>query len=185
MRYRRHIFNPIWIILILNLILVIVSYIYPGIILYFGLVPQYFLNRPWTIVTSIFVHSGLWHFIANMLTFYFLGSYLSRLIGYSILLIIYLSGGILGGIFYLFLGEPLSIVIGASGAVFAVGGALTVMRPKLKVMVFPVPIPLSLWIAVVGAFAILSFVPYVAWEAHLGGLITGLIAGCIYRRIIR
>lgn len=76
----------------------------------------------------------------------------------------------------------MSIAIGASGAIFALGGALTMMRPQLKVIVFPIPAPLPLWTAVIGGFIILSFLPFVAWQAHLGGLIVGLVAGYIFRR---
>jgi len=182
MRYRRYPINPIWIIIAINLLLLIATYIYPKLIVLFGLIPELFLSRPWTIVTNMFMHSGLWHFFANMLTLYFFGSYLSRLIGYSKLLIIYFGGGILGSVLYIFLGEPLSIAVGASGAAFALGGVLAIMRPKLRVIVFPIPIPLPLWIAVVGGFVILSFLPYVAWQAHLGGMIVGLIAGYIFKR---
>ena len=148
----------------------------------FGLIPELFLSRPWTIVTNMFIHSGLWHCFANMLTLYFFGSYLSRLIGDSKLLIVYFGGGLLGNILYILLGEPLSIAVGASGAVFALGGALAMMRPKLKVIVFPIFVPLPLWIAVIGGFVILSFLPNIAWQAHLGGLIVGLIAGYIFKR---
>ncbi|MFC1983410.1 rhomboid family intramembrane serine protease [Chloroflexota bacterium] len=182
MRYRTFNRNPIWIIIAINLLLLIVTLIYPRLILLLGLMPELFLSRPWTIITSMFMHSGLWHFFANMLTLYFFGSYLSRLVGYSKFLIVYLGGGILGNILYILLGEPLSIAVGASGAVFALGGALAIMRPKLKVIVFPVPVPIPLWIAVIGGFVILSFLPFVAWQAHLGGLIIGLIAGYIFSR---
>jgi len=89
----------------------------------------------------MFIHSGIWHFFANMLTLYFFGFYLSRLIGDSKLLIVYFGGGILGNILYIFLGNPLSIAVGVSGAVFALGGALAIMRPKLRVIVFPIPVP--------------------------------------------
>ena len=82
----------------------------------------------------------------------------------------------------LLLGEPLSVAVGASGAIFALGGALAVMRPKLRVVIFPIPVPLPLWIAVIGGFIILSLLPFVAWQAHLGGLIIGFIAGYIFRR---
>ncbi len=181
MRYRRFDLSPIWIIIAINLLLLIATYIYPRLIVLFGLIPELFLSRPWTIVTNMFMHSGLWHCAANMFTLYFFGSYLSRLIGDSKLLIVYFSGGILGSILYILLGEPLSIAVGASGAVFALGGALAMMRPKLRVIVFPIPVPLQLWVAVIGGFVILSFLPYVAWQAHLGGLIIGLIAGYIFR----
>jgi len=117
-----------------------------------------------------------------MLTLYFFGRYLSRLIGDSKLLIVYFAGGILGNILYILLGEPLSVAVGASGAIFALGGALAMMRPKLRVFVFPIPVPLPLWIAVIGGFIILSLLPFVAWQAHLGGLIIGFMAGYIFRR---
>ena len=182
MRYRKFSLNPIWIIIAINLLLLIATYIYPRLIVLFGLIPELFLSRPWTIVTNMFMHSGLWHFFANMLTLYFFGSYLSRLIGNSKFLFVYFGGGVLGNILYILLGEPLSIAVGASGAIFALGGALAVMRPKLRVVVFPIPVPLPLWIAVIGGFIILSFLPFVAWQAHLGGLIIGFIAGYIFRR---
>ena len=88
----------------------------------------------------------------------------------------------LDSVLYILLGEPLSIAVGASGAVFALGGTLAMMRPKLRVIVFPIPVPLPLWVAVIGGFVILSFLPYVAWQAHLGGLIIGSIAGYTFKR---
>jgi membrane associated rhomboid family serine protease len=72
--------------------------------------------------------------------------------------------------------------VGASGAIFALGGALAMLRPKLPVLVFPIPVPMPLWIAVIGSFVVLSFIPSVAWQAHLGGLIVGLVAGYFFRR---
>ena len=162
--------------------MLVAALIYPRLRFLLGLMPELFLSRPWTILTNMFMHSGLWHFFTNMVTLYFFGSYLSRLIGDSKFLIIYFGGGILGNILYILLGEPLSIAIGASGAVFALGGTLAMMRPKLKVIVFPIPAPLPLWVAVIGGFVILSFLPFVAWQAHFGGLIIGLIAGYILRR---
>jgi len=87
-----------------------------------------------------------------------------------------------GNVLFILLAPPLSIVIGASGAVFALGGALTVMRPKLRVFVFPLPVPIPLWSAVIGGFLIISLFPHIAWQAHLGGLVSGLIAGYFFRK---
>jgi membrane associated rhomboid family serine protease len=181
-RYQRFNLNPIWIIIAINLLMLVATFVSPRLIFLLGLAPAIFLSRPWTIVTNLFIHSGLWHLLANMLTLYFFGSYFSRLVGDSKFLIVYFSGGILGNILYILLGEPLSVAVGASGAIFALGGALAMMRPKLRVFVFPIPVPLPLWIAVIGSFIVLSFLPFVAWQAHLGGLIVGLIAGYIFRR---
>ena len=174
--------TPIWFLIILNLILFIATAIFPKLILLFGLQPASFLLRPWTIVTNLFIHGGLWHIIANMLTLYFFGTYLTKLIGKNKVLIVYFGGGILGSILYILLGSPFVPVVGASGAVFALGGALAVMRPSLTVFIFPIPVPIPLWIAVIGGFLILSFLPFVAWQAHLGGIVFGLIAGYFFKR---
>ena len=151
------------------------------VLLNLGLVPVAFLDRPWTIVTNLFVHSGFWHIFGNMITFYFFGSFLSRLVGQNKLLMLYFGGGILGNILYILLGEPISIAVGASGAVYAIAGALVVMMPNLRVMLYFF-IPMPLWVVVLVFMVIFSFIPYVAWQAHLGGLIAGLIAGYFFRR---
>jgi membrane associated rhomboid family serine protease len=117
-----------------------------------------------------------------MLTLYFFGTYLSRLVGEGKFLFVYFGGGILGNILFLLLAPPFSVAVGASGAIFALGGALAVMRPRIPVFVFPIPLPIPLWLAVIGGFLLLSFLPYIAWQAHLGGLILGLIAGYFFKR---
>lgn len=150
-----------------------------------GLRTASFLAQPWTIVTNLFVHGSIWHLIFNMLTFYFFGSFLSRLVGTRAFLIICFCGGILGNVFFMLLGSPFAIVIGASGAIFALGGTLAVLTPRLRVYVFPIPAPIPLWAAVLGGFLIMSFVPGVAWQGHLGGLVFGLIAGLVLRRGVR
>jgi membrane associated rhomboid family serine protease len=71
-------------------------------------------------------------------------------------------------------------VVGASGAVYAVGGALAVMRPNARVMIFPFPVPIPLWLAIL--IGLLVIAPGVAWQAHLGGVLTGLVMGFIFRK---
>lgn len=174
--------GPIGFLIVINIILFITTSIKQDLLFQLGLVPTLFLQRPWTIITSMFVHAGFGHIFANMITLYFFGSYLNQLIGERYFWIVYFLGGILGSLLYLLLAPPLSVAVGASGAVFAVGGALTVLRPKLTVFIFPIPAPIPLWIAVIGGFLILSFMPLVAWQAHFGGLALGLAAGYQFRR---
>ena len=174
--------SPIQLLIGINLLLFIATVIKPELRFLLGLQPAIFLERPWTIVTNLFIHSGIGHIIANMITLYFFGTFLSRLIGDRKFLIIYFLGGIVGNIFYILLGPSFSIAIGASGAVFALGGTLTILTPKLRVFIFPIPVPLPLWAAVIGGFFILSLFPHVAWQAHLGGLVLGLIAGYLLRK---
>jgi len=183
-------FNLIHVLLLIgiNILIFIATLINKNLIIYYlGFYPPDFSSMPWTIVTNLFVHSpyNVWHIIANMVTLFFFGRFLSGLIGGKSLLIVYFLGGILGNICYLLLPpSPLSVAVGASGAIFALGGTLAVMVPKLRVFVFPIPVPLPLWVAVIGGFFILSPVlfPQVAWQAHLGGLVFGLIAGLFFRQ---
>jgi membrane associated rhomboid family serine protease len=183
MAYRGFNLTAVWFLIGINLLLFIATLINQDLIWLLGLQPATFLDRPWTLATNLFVHGGVGHILANMLTLYFFGSYLSRLIGMRNFLIVYFGGGILGNIFYIFLApSPLSTAIGASGAIFALGGVLTVMRPRLRVFIFPIPAPLPLWAAVIGGFLVLSLFPNVAWQAHLGGLFLGLAAGYVFRK---
>ena len=185
MRYKRYQsikLSSVSIIIAVNILIFIATLIVPNLIILFGLKPANVLNSPWVIVTNLFIHGSLWHIMANMLTLYFFGEYLSRLIGERNFLILYFGGGILGNILYILLAPPYSIGIGASGAIFALGGALAVMRPKLRVIVFPIPAPIPLWLAVIGGFLLISFLPQVAWQAHLGGLIFGFIVGYFFKR---
>ncbi len=185
--YRGGGINLIFVIIGANLLLflptIISQEIRQELIINFGLWSKgTFLDYPWGIVTSMFLHDGFFHIFANMFTLYFFGSYVYRLLGTKKFLIVYLGGGILGGVFFILLAPPFSLAIGASGAVFALGGALSIMRPNLRVFIFPIPVPLPIWVAVIGGFFILSLLPFVAWQAHLGGLVFGLIAGYLFKK---
>ena len=180
--YRGFNLTPIWLLIAINLLLFIATNINPRLVLLLGLQPAAFSVMPWTIFTNLFVHAGVGHILANMITLFFFGRFLSGLLGGRRFLLVYFLGGILGNVFYLLMPpSPLAIVIGASGAIFALGGVLAVMVPRLRVLVFPIPVPLPLWVAVIGGFFIISFLPQVAWQAHLGGLVFGLIAGLFLR----
>jgi uncharacterized protein len=144
------------------------------------------LERPWTVVTSIFVHSPwqvdlFYHILFNMITLYFFGVFLVNLIGERFFLLVFLLGGIVGNLFFMLIPPNYGAVIGASGAIYALGGTLVAMRPRLQVIVFPIPIPMPLWVSVLGGFILTYFLAGVAWQAHLGGLVFGLLAGLFFR----
>jgi len=180
--YSRYITNSVLVLIAVNVVLYIATLADPDLIYTLGLQPSTWMERPWTLLTNLFIHGGLWHLAANMITLFFFGRYLSMMVGEAKFLIVYFLGGIIGNFFFILLGPSNTLVIGASGAVFAVGGAFTLLAPKMKVFVFPIPVPLPLWVAVIGGFIILSFLPFVAWEAHLGGLLVGLAAGYFFKK---
>jgi len=186
MAYRNSRPTAVWLIIGINLLLFIATLINREFVFYLlGFQPASFLTRPWTIVTNLFIHGSFWHIFANMITLYFFGIFLCRLIGVKKFLLVYFIGGIVGNIFFFLLPpSPFSIAIGASGAVFALAGVLVVMMPKLRVLLYFI-FPLPLWVVVLVFFVIWSFLPSIAWQAHMGGLVFGLIAGYIFKRRIR
>lgn len=179
--------TPIWILLAVNFLFYVAYMIQDDLILRtFGFQPNQFLNEPWTIVTNMFVHAGIWHILFNMLMLYFFGSYLLGLLGEVKFLIVYFAGGLLGNILFFLLAPEYAIAVGASGALFAVMGAMAVMRPRLKVLIwFLVPVDLWVLVVVIGALIIPTQIvgsSNIAWQAHVGGLVLGLAAGLYFRK---
>jgi len=180
--YRAVSLNVLWFLVALNVLIFIITLLRPqSVINLLGLTPGLLSQQPWTIVTSMFVHGGFAHILFNMISLYFLGSFLIRAAGEKSFLAIFFLGGLAGNILFILLADPYSTGIGASGAIFALGGALAVMLPRVPVLVFPIPVPIPLWAAIL-IFLLLSFLPGIAWQAHLGGLLLGLIAGLILRK---
>ena len=179
--------SAIWFLIAVNVILFMFTSSQADLGVRLGLQPASFASEPWTILTSLFIHANFAHIFGNMVTLYFFGTYLSMLIRERDLLITYFLGGLLGNGFFLIYelyaptGNPQVIGIGASGAIFALGGALTVLRPTARVYLFFL-IPLPLWLGVIGGFLIISLIPGISWQAHLGGLVLGLVAGYFFRK---
>jgi len=121
----------------------------------------------------------------NMISLYFLGSFFLRAVGERSFLTVFFLGGLAGNALYVLLAPPNFTGIGASGAIFAIGGALAVLVPRVPVYIFFIPIAMPLWAAIL-IFLLLSFlfaeIFRIAWQAHLGGVLAGLVAGFILRR---
>ena len=177
--------NPVLVLIVINFVFFIATMINKDILVNLGVIPAVFTERPWTVLTAMFVHSGFWHLFGNMITLYFFGRAVYQLVGSNKFLLVYFVGGVVGNLLYVLLGEPLSIAVGASGAVYAIAGALVVMVPRLTVRLWFF-IPMPLWVVILLFFVLWSFIPGmgIAWQAHVGGLVVGLIAGYFFRRKI-
>lgn len=184
--------NPIYVLIGVNLVILIAMLINETpIVRSFALIPFEVVIHPWTLFTYMFLHAGFWHLIGNMITLYFFGIYVIALIGETNFLVTYFVGGIVGGLLFFVLspvlGTEYSICVGASGAIYALGGVLVAMVPKVKVYSLPIPIPLPLWVVIVFGFLITMMLSLevssfnVAWQAHLGGLLYGLAVGFYFR----
>jgi membrane associated rhomboid family serine protease len=188
--YRAVNLNILWFLIALNVLIFVIELAVGGlritvdnpVVRLLGLSGAHLSQQPWTIISSIFIHGGFGHILFNMISLYFLGSFFLRAVGERSFLAVFFLGGLAGNALYLLLVPPNVIGIGASGAIFAIGGALAVLVPKVPVYILFIPIAMPLWVAIL-IFFLLSFLfAGVAWQAHLGGLLAGVIAGFIFRR---
>lgn len=138
----------------------------------------------WQVVTYMLLHSNtfIWHIVLNMLTLFFIGPETERTMGTRHFLIMYLLSGVLGGISYVITvpsGVPL---VGASGAVFGVLGAMAALYPNrlITLLVFFVfPVTLRIWVLAVGLMGIqlmailMQTGGNVAYGVHIAGGVIG------------
>ena len=174
-------YQSVWVLIAINILVFIFTTIRPDIGNSLALTKPLLNSNYWTILTAMFVHANFMHIFANMLTLYFFGIFCLQLLDDKWFWIVYFIGGIFGNILFLLIGPTNSAVVGASGAIFAVGGLITMMRPTQKVYLYFL-IPMPLWVGIGIGFLLTVFIPGVAWQAHLGGLIVGLIAGFFFRQ---
>ena len=170
-----------------------------------ALTPSTFSDNPWTIITSMFMHAPGFpislfsaHLLVNMISLFFLGSFLERIIGKRRFFTLYVFGGLLGALFFLGLAlissDPrvisLSIfapqnsmisAVGASAAIFALAGCLSILVPRIPVLVFFF-FPMKLYQAIIFLMVALSLLPGIANSAHLGGIVAGLFYGLYLKK---
>jgi membrane associated rhomboid family serine protease len=137
----------------------------------------------WTWVVSIFAHGGITHLLFNGIALYFFGPIVERQVGSKKFTALFFASGIAAGLgqvgLALATGEQ-AAVLGASGAIMAIMGVLSITAPDLKVLLFFV-IPMSvrtltILVAVFSLFFVASggILSGVAHFAHLVGLFIGL-----------
>jgi len=146
-----------------------------------------------TLVTAFFIHGSLLHLAGNVWYLWIFGSALEQKIHRSTYLFFYLLSGVASLVVQIAT-DPLSSipVVGASGAIAGVMGMYMVVCPLSRIVfwfppVFFIPLPAILFCA--GWFALQWFNAHagsagtsgVAWWAHIGGFIVGVIAGIVVR----
>jgi len=145
---------------------------------YFALSGSNLYSRPWTLVTSIFLHGGMGHLFFNMLFLFFFGPTLERRVGSDKFLFIFLICGLLGGLGHV-LTSPDSLVLGASGALYGVMGVLAILEPDMLIFIYFIPMKITHAVLLLAAFDILmsGTGDMIAHTAHLSGLLGGLLIG--------
>ena len=154
----------------------------------------------YTLLTNMFIHAGWLHLIGNMLFLWVFADNIESVIGKGPFLLFYFGGGLAASaaqvLFNLHSNIP---AVGASGAISAVLGAYLVMFPASRVRVFfiiflrsyymPALYFLGIWGIQQFINGFVSIVPTsayssgVAWWAHIGGFLFGILAGFLFRRL--
>ncbi|MBI2460008.1 MAG: rhomboid family intramembrane serine protease [Candidatus Rokubacteria bacterium] len=152
-----------------------------------------------TVFTSMFLHGGLFHVGGNMLYLWIFGNNVEDSMGHGRFIVFYLLSGLVASLAQ-FAIDPASQIpmIGASGAVSGVLGAYLVMYPHARVLTLvvfgifwqfirvPAVIVLGFWIVVQLLNGLLTFTTPqqrgVAWFAHIGGFLAGLVLIRFFRR---
>jgi len=161
--------------------------LYPAIDINFGFIPKYAVERPWTFITAVFLHGGFSHLFVNMFVLLMFGIFLESRVGRRNYLLIFFLAGIVGNVSYMLLTPgSATIGLGASGAIYGLMGALVVLLPFMVVYVWGmVPMPL-LFVAVLWAlgdiFGLFTPADNIGHEAHLAGLVIGLLFGFYLRQ---
>ena len=141
----------------------------------------------WRLLSSMFLHSGAVHLGLNMLSLYFLGSFIEVAFGRGRFLALYLLSGLSGGLAYLYFGSFNVSAVGASGAIFGLLGGVLGYALRRGTFSWQNPLIRQLLILLALNLYIGFSVPNISNTAHLGGLAGGfafgwLVAPSIYSR---
>jgi membrane associated rhomboid family serine protease len=170
----------------------------------FGMIPivvrdLYPQPLPWlpdwaNLVTYAFLHGDWMHLLSNMLFLWVFGDNIEDALGHTKYLAFYLACAVLAALAHLaFNLDGNGPLIGASGAVAGVMGAYVLLYPHARVFVLarivwliPLPLPafwmLGFWIATQFFFVVVGSNEPVAWWAHIGGFLAGIVLVLPLRR---
>ncbi|MDL2326846.1 rhomboid family intramembrane serine protease [Bacteroidales bacterium OttesenSCG-928-A14] len=157
---------------------------------------QQLLRQPWAIVTSLFMHAGIWHLFVNMLMLYVMGRIFTQFLDDKKLLLTYFLGGIAGNLLYMLAYNAFpvfaadiaqSYAVGASGSIMAIMASITMYRPNYEMNLWIIGRVKLYWIMIF--FVILDVLSIQSIQdgnagghiAHLGGVLYGCLSQYAYR----
>lgn len=163
------------------------------------LTPQAYFPSIGTIFTSMFLHGSPMHLIGNMLYLWIFGNNIEDLLGPLWFIVFYLLSGVGAVMLFVLTGPNTEVpLVGASGAISGVLGLYAVKYPRARVMTaitlgffirmvwIPALAVLGVWFLMQLFFALASTASEasggVAYMAHVGGFLVGLLAALIVRR---
>ncbi|WP_130416969.1 rhomboid family intramembrane serine protease [Xylanibacterium ulmi] len=131
------------------------------------------VHEPWRFLTAAFLHStGFFgHIIFNMWALYVTGQFLEPVLGRARFTALCVLSALGGSVAVLLLASPAQAVVGASGMVFGLFGAMVPVLRRLGGSAAQI-------IGLIAINGVIGFlVPGISWQGHLGGLVVGLALG--------
>ncbi|WP_345619296.1 rhomboid family intramembrane serine protease [Streptomyces ziwulingensis] len=124
------------------------------------------------LLTAMFLHGSYLHILFNMFSLWWIGGPLEAALGRARYLALYVLSGLAGSALTYLIAAPNQPSLGASGAIFGLFGATAVLLRRLNQDMRPV-------IALLVINLIFTFSPgfNIAWQAHIGGLVAGVVIG--------
>lgn len=181
--FRYSYFSAVLYIIAANILLFALGFMFPYLKAYMALNPAAVLSGyVWQFVTYMFAHANLSHLFVNMLGLFFFGPPIERKMGSKEFLLYYFLTGTLAGIasfaIFALTGAWYTMLVGASGALFAVLLAFAIIEPDAMIYLYGI-IPLKAPVMVLGYAGIeivsqlLNFRSSVAHLTHLAGFVFG------------
>ena len=138
----------------------------------------------WRLLSACFLHGSILHVVFNMYALWLFGPLLERRFGSWSFVSLYLAGGVAGGMLFQLAGSD-AWAVGASGAIFALLGALLIASYRQRHTPAGGAVFGQLLVLLVINLALPLFVPNIAWQAHVGGLVAGALIGAVWDRLPR
>ena len=150
------------------------------------------------IFTSMFLHGSWFHLLGNMWFLWIFGNNIEDSMGHARFVVFYLACGVAAALLQVYV-SPASVIpmVGASGAISGVMGAYLVLYPRVRVWtivpigILPLSVPLPAWTMLLywmgmqfvgGLFGLMSEEGGVAFWAHIGGFVAGLLLIKLFAR---
>jgi membrane associated rhomboid family serine protease len=141
-----------------------------------GLYVPYVLVRHeyWRLFTSMFLHEGILHIAFNMWALWVIGGFVESILGRTKFIILYFVSGFAGSVLVLVAAPVNSLVVGASGAIFGLFGALAVHAFLNRGRDFQSRALLGNILFLLVINLVFTFTAgAISWQAHVGGLVAG------------
>ncbi|WP_161595807.1 rhomboid family intramembrane serine protease [Flavobacterium pectinovorum] len=132
----------------------------------------------WRLLTSVFLHGGIMHLVSNMFGLYIVGLFLEPLLGKAKYLIIYLATGIFASLASIWWHNA-TVSVGASGAIFGLYGLFIALSFRKVFSPLLNKAYLIFSAIFVGYNLLMGLFGNIDNAAHIGGLISGFVIGCI------